>query len=415
VRRVVVTGLGVVAPTGIGKDAFAKAMFSGESGIRKITSFDASEIGVSAAGEVNNFDPVDFMPVHIVRKSDRFVHLGLAATKLAVEDARLDLESKYFQSAAVVLGSGQGGLMFHEQTILQFLQATGTKKVPASAVPRITSNAVSAYLAIHYHLKGPNQVISTACSSGTQAIGLAYLAIKRGFSDIAITGGVEAPISPVMLAMYNSMMVLGSPLNGNPASASRPFDATRNGFVLSEGSGILVLELLESARARGATIYAEIIGFGSNCGAYHMVSPDPSGEDAASVMRDALKDAKLSPDNVDYINAHGTSTKWNDLAETRGIKLLLGERAKKVPVSSLKSMIGHTIGASGAIQGVASCLIFDHNRIFPTINLKNSDPECDLDYVPNTARDFNGNVIVSNSFGFGSNNAALVFRRFNNA
>lgn len=413
-RRVVITGLGVVAPNGIGKEPFANAIFSGVSGLNRISSFDTSEIGAHVGGEVREFDPVEFMPVHVVRKSDRFVHLGMAAVKLALDDARLQSGSEYLKNAAVIIGSGQGGLIFHEQTILNFLKTIGQKRTASSAVPRITSNAISAHVAIQFQMKGANQVISTACSSGSQAIGMAYLAVKRGFSKLAVTGGVEAPISPVMLAMYNSMMVLGTPINGDLTTASRPFDLTRNGFVLSEGAGMLVLELLESAQARNAPIYGEIIGFGSNCGAYHMVTPDPSGEDALSAMKDALKDARLLPEQLDCINAHGTSTKWNDLSETTAIKKLLKERAKSVPVLGLKSMIGHTIGASGAIQAVASCLIFSKNRLYPTINLNISDPQCDLDYVPNIGREFTGKTILSSSFGFGSNNAVLIFRRFEN-
>jgi len=413
-RRVVVTGLGVVAPNGVGKEEFAKAIFAGKSGISYITSVDPSKSGVRVGGEVRDLELLNYMPIHIYRKTDRFVHLGLAATKLAVLDARILTDSKAFKKACVIIGSGQGGLTLHEQTIINYLQSNGRKKSQASAVPRITSNAVSAYIAIQYSIQGINQVISTACSSGAQAIGQAFRNIQSNLCDVAVTGGVEAPISPVMLDMYNAMVVLGSSPDEDPTKASRPFDQTRNGFVLSEGAAILVLESLEHAMQRDAPIYAEICGFGSNCGAYHMVTPNPTGEDAAAAMLDAMKEADLEPGDIDYINAHGTSTKWNDLAETNAIKLTFHKQAKEIPVSSIKSMIGHTIGAAGAIEAVASCLSLEENTIPPTINLNTPDPECDLDYVPNKSRRANINTVMSNSFGFGSNNAVLIFRRNNN-
>lgn len=411
-KRVAVTGLGVVAPNGIGKEAFAKAIFSGKSGIGPISLFDTSKSKIKIAGEVRNFEPADFMPIHIVRKSDRFVHLGLTAAKMAIEDANLQADAERLRKADVIIGSGQGGLIFHEQTILKFLETEGAGKPAASSVPRITSNAVSAYIALHYNIRGCNQVISTACSSGAQAIGQAFRSIQVGFCDIAITGGVEAPISPVMMEMYNAMMVLADSPNGDATKASRPFDLTRSGFVLSEGAGVMVLESMDSALLRGAPIQAEICGFGSNCGAYHMVTPNPSGEDAALAMEDALRSARLQPSDIDYINAHGTSTKWNDLAETKAVKLVFKSNASKVPVSSIKSMIGHTIGGAGAIEAVASCLAIQQGIIPPTTNLNTPDPECDLDYVPNEARKVDLKTVMSNSFGFGSNNAVLLFRRY---
>lgn len=411
-RRVVVTGLGVVAPNGVGKEEFGKAIFSGKSGIDFITAFDTAKSKVKIAGEVRNFDPLQFMPIHVYRKTDRFVHLGLAATKLAIEDANLQNDPDRLAKAFIVIGSGQGGLMFHEQSILQYLESNGTKKLAASGVPRITSNAVSAYIALSYNIRGVNQVISTACSSGAQAVGRAFWDIRHGLCDIAIAGGVEAPISPVVMELYDSMMVLGSAPDGDPAKASRPFDMTRNGFVISEGAGTLILESLDSALARRAPIYAEICGFGSNCGAYHMVTPNPSGEDAAKAMEDALHDADLEPGDIDYINAHGTSTKWNDLAETKAIKLTFKSYASKIPISSIKSMIGHAIGGAGAIEAVASCLSLKEGVVPPTTNLDTPDPECDLDYVPNHARKADLEAVISNSFGFGSNNAVLVFRRY---
>ncbi len=409
-RRVVVTGLGVVAPNGVGKDEFAKAIFSGCSGVDSITRFDTSKYSVKIAAEVKNFDPVDYMPIAVMRKTDRFAQLGIAATKLALEDAGIPEKPDILSKAGVIIGSGLGGQNFHEETIIAVLKNNEPRKAAASAVPRIMPNAVSGHIAILYNIKGPNLVISTACSSGAQAIGASYEKIKNDSLDTVITGGVEAPITEVTIAAYQSMMVLTT-RNGSPSQASRPFDATRDGFVVGEGAAILVLEELEHAESRGAIIYAEVIGFGSNCGAYHMVSPNPKGEDAALAMNAAMEMAGIQPEDVDYINAHGTSTKWNDLAETNAIKLAFGSSARKVPVSSIKSMIGHTFGAAGAIEAAASCLSLRDGTIPPTTNLLHPDPECDLDYVPNEARSQKLKVVMSNSFGFGSNNAVLIFRR----
>jgi len=407
-----VTGLGAVAPNGVGKDMFAEALSEGRSGVSWVTAFDPSGVRVKIAGEVRRLDPLDYIPDQLLRKIDRFAQLGLVAAQLAVEDAKLsNPPNGYLTHAGLIVGSGQGGLLFHEQTILDFIRSNGKKKASAGAVQRITPNAVTAHIAIRYGIKGINQVISTACSSGGQAIGQAYRMIQMGLCERVVTGGVEAPISPVMLEMYHSMMVLAGPVNSDPTRASRPFDATREGFVLSEGAGILVLESLDAARERQAPIYAEVIGFGSNCGAYHMVTPDPTGEDASEVMDMALKDAGISPDAIDYIGAHGTSTKQNDLAETRAIKKVFGKRAWRIPISSIKSMIGHTIGAAGGLSAIASCLTIQRGIVPPTINLDHPDPECDLDYVPNTSRQQEIRTVLSNSFGFGSNNVSLIFRR----
>ena len=410
-RRVAVTGMGVVAPNGIGVEAFADAIFNGKSGISTIARFDPTTYKTKVAAEVKDFDPIDYMPIAVARKTDRFAQLGLAAAKMAIEDARLNLGSRELSQAIVIIGSGLGGLDFHEETIIEVIRANDPKKAAASSVPRITPNAVSAYIALQYKILGTNQVISTACSSGAQAIGEAYRKIRSGEAQIAVTGGVEAPVSAVTMACYEAMMVLGSSPNGNVIETSRPFDLTRNGFVLGEGSACLVLEEFEHAKGRGAKIHAEIIGFGSNCGAYHMVTPNPTGEDSAHAILLALQDSGLQPDEIDYINAHGTSTKWNDLAETKAIKAAFGKRACQIPVSSIKSMIGHTIGAAGAIEAVASCLTLQRSCVPPTVNLRVSDPECDLDYVPHASRQKEVQTVISNSFGFGSNNAVLVFRR----
>lgn len=413
-RRVVVTGMGVLASNGNGCGEFLKAIFEGRSGIGLISLFDTSNFDVKIAAEVKNFNPIDYMPIAIARKTDRFAQFGVAVAKMALEDAAISSENPSLKSAAVIIGSGLGGQNFHEEMMFLMIESSNPRKIAASSVPRITPNAVSAYIALQNNIKGPNQVISTACSSSAVAIGEAFHKVRSGEVNLALAGGVEATISILNIAMYQALMVLGTSIDENPQTASRPFDESRNGFVMGEGAACLLLEELDHATSRGAKIYAEIVGFGSNCGAYHMVAPNPTGEDAAAAMKEALVDANLSEDDVDYIGAHGTSTKLNDVAETKAIKLLLGERAYAVPVSSIKSMIGHTIGAAGAIQAVASCLAIKNAIIPPTINLKNPDKECDLDYVPNQARKKKINVILSNSFGFGSNNAVLVFKNYEN-
>lgn len=412
-RRVVVTGMGVVAPNGIGRGQFAEAIFAGKSGIGPITRFDPAMLKTRIAAEVKNFDPVDFMAVPVMRKTDRFAQLGLAATKMALDEAGLQRDNPSLQKAAVIFGSGLGGSCFHEEMIFTVLETHNLKKVSASSVPRITPNAVTAHIALENNIRGPNQVISTACSSSANAIGEAFQRIRDRGMSMVITGGAEATISIVNMALYDAMMVLGSSLSEDIIKASRPFDVTRNGFVMGEGAACLVLEELNHAKSRGANIIAEIVGFGSNCGAYHMVAPNPTGEDAKEAMEMALNDAGIDKDQVDHIEAHGTSTKLNDLSETQAIKALFGQRAKQIPISGIKSMIGHTIGASAAIQAVAICLSLQTGILPPTINLENPDPECDLDYVPNKAREKKINVAVSNSFGFGSNNGSLVFRKWN--
>ncbi len=410
-RRVVVTGMGVLAPNGIGLDAFSSAIFSGKSGLGPITRFEATNFKTKVVGEIKDFDAINYMPISVARKTDRFAQLGLAAAKMAIEDARLNDQNQILGPANVIIGSGLGGSNFHEETMLAFIESRNPKSVAASAVPRITPNAVSAYIALQYGIKGLNLVISTACSSSANAIGIAFKQIRNSEADLVLTGGVEATITPVNIAMYESMMVLGSSVTGRTEDASRPFDATRNGFVMSEGAACLILESLDNALKRNVPIYAEILGFGSACGAYHMVSPNPSGEDAKEVMETALKDAMLSKDDIDSISAHGTSTKLNDLSETRAIKSLFGNCAYKIPVSGIKSMIGHSIGASGAIQAVVTCLSLQKGLLAPTINLNNPDPECDLDYVVNRSRKMEIRNAISNSFGFGSNNAVLIIGR----
>lgn len=410
-NRVVVTGMGVLAPNGKTLDQFWNSCVSGVSGVDYIQAFDTKDFDIKIAGEVKDFDPADYLLPGIYRKMDRFAQLGVSATKMAWEDGALKLDSIEETRTGVVIGTGLGGMLFHEEQVIAVYQEGGPSRVMASAVPRISPNSVSSYIAITFHLRGPNYAVSTACSSGANALGQALILLRSGLIDICITGGAEAPITPVTVAAYQNLRCL-STRNHIPSQASRPFDKTRDGFVLGEGAGILILETLEHAEKRKARIYAELLGYGTNCGAYNMVAPQPDGLDAARAIEDALNDANIVTSEVDYINAHGTGTPYNDLAETKAIKHVFGERAYHIPISSTKSMIGHTIGASGAIEAIVSVLTLQNQELHPTINLNNPDPDSDLDYVPNQSRKAKIETVLSNSFGFGSNNAALVLRCF---
>jgi len=409
-RRVVITGLGVVACNGIGKDNFWQANVQGRSGIGKITRFDSDACDTHIAGEVRDFDPSQFVPAEVVKKVDRFVHLGLACSEMALQDSGLDLNGLDKHRVGVVIGSGLGGMMFHEEQMVLILEK-GVNRINPSSVPRISPNAVSSHIAIRYGFLGPNMVISTACASASHAIGEAFRKIQWGDMDICVTGGVEAPLTRLNFGAYCALRVV-SKKNDVPEEASRPFDLQRDGFVLSEGGGGIILEELEHALKRNAPIYAEVTGYASNSGARHMVMPDVTGEDAARVMADALKDAHKTTAEVDYINAHATSTVQNDRAETKAIKNVFGEQAYKIPVSSTKSMIGHSLGAAGAIEAVVCSLAIKNKFIPPTINLKVKDPECDLDYVPLVGRSARLDTVLSNSFGFGNCNACIVFSDF---
>jgi 3-oxoacyl-[acyl-carrier-protein] synthase II len=407
-KRVFVTGLGVVAPNGIGKEPFWEANTRGISGVDWLEGFDVSDLQTRIAAQVKGFDPGAFMPESVVKRADRFAHLGIGAAKLAMEDSGLNPERIDRERTGVVMGSGLGGTLFHEEQMIRAMKA-GSHKVAPICVPKITPNAVAAHVAIEYGLLGPNYVVSTACASGSNAVGEAFRKIQYGEADVMVSGGTEAPLTEYTFAAFYGLRTL-SRAERPPHAASRPFDLGRDGFVMGEGGAVLVLEDAEHALNRGAHVYAEISGYGLTSGAYHMVMPMADGEDAARTMRLALKDAGLGPESVDYINAHGTSTRANDLAETQAIKKVFGDRAYQIPVSSTKSMIGHTIGAAGAFEAVVSCLSLQHQVIPPTINYEDPDPECDLDYVPNTAREGKLRTVLSNSFGFGSVNACLVFR-----
>ena len=408
-NRVVITGIGVVASNGIGKDEFWEANIKGKSGVSLITHFDTNDLECKIAGSIYGFDPSTFLDPLTIRHSDRFVHLGLAAAKLASQDAKIDLKMEDSRRMGTIIGSGLGGILFHEKQI-EIAYQKGLGRLHPLAVPKITPNAVSGHISIEFGLRGPSLAISTACASGTNAIGEAFRKIQNNEMDLAFSGGVEAPLTAVTFAGYCALKVL-SKRNDSPQEASRPFDRDRDGFVMSEGAGILILESLTHALKRNAHIYAEVVGYATLSGAHNMVTPLEDGNDGAEVMRLAIEDAGLKLKDIDYINAHGTSTQLNDKAETKGIKELFGEYAYKIPISSTKSMVGHSIGASGGIGAAICCLTIENGIVPPTINYSNKDSFCDLDYVPNQSRRVNVEAVLSNAFGFGSTNACLVFSK----
>lgn len=407
-RRVVVTGLGAISPFGIGKDKLWEGLASGQSGIGPITRFDASDLTTRIAGEVPDFNPRDYMDRKDARRMDRFTQFAVAATSMALTDAGLEDKVPLGDRAGVLIGSGVGGIETLEEQALNLVQK-GVNRISPFFVPMMIADMASGQVSIQFGARGHNACTVTACCSGSHSIGDAFRIIQRGEADIMITGGAEAPITRLALAGFCSAKTL-STRNAEPQKASRPFDAGRDGFVMGEGSGIIILEELEHARARGAKIYAEIIGYGATADAYHITTPAPEGDGAARAMTAALQDAGIRPEDVDYINAHGTSTEYNDYFETVAIKRVFGENAYKTPVSSTKSMTGHLLGAAGGIEAIACLLAMEHGLIPPTINYEEPDPRCDLDYVPNQARPANLRVVMSNSFGFGGHNAVLVFR-----
>ncbi len=409
-RRAVVTGLGVVSPNGLGTREFWKATLEGKSGVRQIAMFDPSGFDCTIAGEVKGLDPLAFVPSVIARKVDRYALLGLVAAQMALADSGLDLANEDRSRIGAIIGSGLGGVLFHEEQMLVGYEK-GLHRLNPLCVPRISPNAVASYIAIQHGLLGPNMVISTACASSNHAIGESLRKIQHGEADVLVTGGTEAPLTRFTFGAYVAMKVL-SKRNDAPEKASRPFDRDRDGFVLAEGGACLILEELGHALRRNARIYAELVGYGANSGAHHMVIPEPTGRDAAAAMGLALRDAGLAPADIGYINAHGTSTTANDIAETKAIKEVFGEAARRIPISATKSVVGHTLGGAGAIEAAACCLTLADGVIHPTANLENPDPECDLDYVPKEARAAKVDAALSNSFAFGNANACLVFKRF---
>ena len=405
-RTVVITGIGPVTPVGIGREAFWEGLTSGRSGIGEITLFDASEFPVRIGGEVKDFDPTAWMDRKAARRTDRVVHLAVAAARLALEDAGSPPVDP--QRAAVVVSTGVGGLRTMEDQV-RLLAERGPDRVSAFTVPAMMPNAATGQIAMELGFTGPNSCITTACAAGAHGIGEAYRYIKHGMADLAVAGGTEAGITPLSLAAFAQMQALSR--NPDPARASRPFDADRDGFVMAEAAGILILEEEERARDRGATIYARVAGYGTSADAFHITQPEPQGAGAVIAMQMALTDAGEEAEAVDYINAHGTSTQLNDAAETRAIKKALGDHAYRVPVSSTKSMTGHMVGAAGAAEAAVAALTVHHGVIPPTTNYETPDPDCDLDYVPNEARKADVRLALSNAFGFGGQNAVLAIAR----
>lgn len=408
-RRVVVTGLGPVTPLGIGLSEFWQGLVDGRSGVGEITLMDTSDYPVHIAAEVKEFQPDKFLDRKEARHMDRFTQFAVVAAQLALEGSGLDLEQVDPERAGVLVGAGIGGIQtLFEQT--KALLERGPGRVSPFLVPMMIPDMAAGQISIRFGFKGPNQAAVSACASANHAIGDAFKWIQYGKCDLMVTGGAEAAISPPALAGFSAAHAL-SARNDEPERASRPFDRERDGFVMGEGAGILILESLDHAIQRGATIYAEVVGYGSTGDAYNVVAPEPNGDGAFRAMRMALEDAGLTPDAVDYINAHGTSTPAGDIAETLAIKRLLGE-ASKACVSSTKSMTGHLLGAAGGIEAIAAVMALKEGIVPPTINLEYPDPQCDLDYVPGKARRGDFRVALSNSFGFGGHNAVLAFRRW---
>ncbi len=410
-NRVVVTGLGAVTPIGTGASAFWNNLVAGKSGIRRISYFDTTGYDCRIAGEVTDFDPNLYMDKKDAKRLVRFIQFAIAAAKLALSDANLVISDSNSVDTGVVIGSGIGGIGFVEEQVRN-LHEKGPGKVSPFAVPWMITNMAAGMVSIATGAKGPNSCVTTACATGTHCIGDAFRILQRGDASVMIAGGSEASITPLGIASFCAARALSTSKNDAPEKASRPFDRDRDGFVMGEGAGIVILETLDGAKARGAKIYAEIVGYGMSGDAYHITSPAPGGDGAARAIRAALKDAKLSPEDIQHINAHGTSTELNDKFETMAIKTVFGERAKTIAISSNKSMVGHLLGAAGAVEFIATTLAVVKDLVPPTMNLENPDPECDLDYTPNRARSLKVDSAMSNSFGFGGHNAILIVKKF---
>ncbi|GAB4325971.1 MAG: beta-ketoacyl-ACP synthase II [Leptolyngbyaceae cyanobacterium] len=409
-KRVVVTGLGAITPIGNTLAEYWQGLMSGRNGIGPITLFDASRHDCRFAGEVKGYDPLLYLDRKEAKRMDRFAQFAVSASKQAIADAQLTINDLNAEQIGVLIGTGIGGLKVLEDQQEVYL-TKGPDRCSPFMIPMMIANMAAGLTAIHLGAKGPNSCSVTACAAGSNAIGDAFRLIQQGYAQAMICGGTEAAVTPLSLAGFAACKAL-STRNDDPTHASRPFDQDRDGFVMGEGVGILVLESLEHALSRGARIYGEIVGYGMTCDAYHMTSPVPGGEGAARAISLALKDANITPEQVSYINAHGTSTPANDSTETAAIKKALGQHAYQVAISSTKSMTGHLLGGSGGIEAVATVMAIANDRVPPTINLQNPDPDCDLDYVPNTSREQTVTVALSNSFGFGGHNVTLVFKKF---
>jgi 3-oxoacyl-[acyl-carrier-protein] synthase II len=409
-KRVVVTGMGAITPIGNNLEAYWESLLKGRNGIGPITLFDASKHHCQIAGEVKGFDPCDYMERKEAKRMDRFAQFAVAASKQAIAHAQFVIDDLNADRVGVLIGTGVGGLKVLEDQN-EVLLTKGPRKVSPFTIPTMIANMAAGLTAIHTGAKGPNSCTVTACAAGSHAIGDAFRLVQRGYANAMICGGTEAAITPLSFAGFGSAKAL-SLRNDDPAHASRPFDRDRDGFVMGEGAGILLIEELEQALARGAKIYGEIVGYGMTCDAYHMTSPVPDGQGATKAIELALIDALLSPEAVNYINAHGTSTPANDVTETKAIKKALGKYAYEVAISSTKSMTGHLLGGSGGIEAVATMMAIANERVPPTINLENPEPECDLDYIPHQSRSCQVNVALSNSFGFGGHNVTLAFKKY---
>ncbi len=411
-RRTVITGLGVLTPIGNNVKEFWESLKNGKSGIVHITKFDVSseEFPVKIAGEIKGFKPEERIESRSLKRMDPFTQYTLYATIEAIEDSKMDLGKINKDRVGVIIASGIGGVTVWEEQFKRLLN-NGPSRVNPMFIPMLIINTAPGTIAIHYGFRGPNFSVVSACASSGHAIGESLRKIQYGEADIIITGGAEAPITPLALAGFSVLRAL-SKRNNEPEKASRPFDRDRDGFVMAEGCGILVLEELEHAKKRGARIYAEISGYGASDDAFHITAPDESAEGPAIAMKNAIADAGLKPEDIDYVNAHGTSTELNDKIETKAIKNTFGEHSKKLAISSTKSMTGHLLGAASAIEAVATVLSVYEDFVHPTINLENPDPECDLDYVPNRGRNITVNAAISNSFGFGGHNVTLVFKKY---
>lgn len=410
VNRVVITGLGVLSPVGVDADTFWNSLCAGKSGVGPITKFDVSEFEAQIAGELKHFKLEDHIGKKEARRLDEYVQFAVVATQSALDDSGLDLDAEDKERVGVVIGSGVGGIKTFEREHANLIKK-GSNRISPFFIPMMIADMAPGYVSIVHGLKGPNYTTVSACSSGAHAIGDAFRILERGDADVMVSGGTESSISPMAVGGFSNMKAL-SLRNDDPEGASRPFDSGRDGFVLGEGAGVIILETLEHAKQRGANIYAELVGYGATADAFHMVAPHENGEGAIRAMKLALKDADLRPDDIDYINAHGTSTPLGDKIESNAIKDTFGDYAYRLAVSSTKSMIGHLLGASGGVEFIATLLSVVHDKVHPTINHDTPDPDCDLNYVPNEAQEKTVRAAMTNSFGFGGHNVSLVVKKY---
>ncbi|MFW6134210.1 MAG: beta-ketoacyl-ACP synthase II [Elusimicrobiota bacterium] len=410
-RRVVITGLGAVAPSGIGVNEFWNNTLSGKSFIRKITKFDPSGHTSQISGEIHGFSAKDYVDSRQIKRTDLSTHYAIAAAKMAQDDSKLNLENEDPGKVGIIIGIAAGGIDYTEQQFYNYYRGKGLKGISTFTTIGVYSCAAVGQISIDFGFTGYNNAVTTGCTAGTVALGNSYMAIKQGMADVMFSGGIEAPVTPLTVRAFSAMKAL-STRNDAPEAASRPFEKERDGFIIAEGAGILVMEEMEHALKRGAPIYAEVAGYGTTCNAYHMTAPSPDGKENARAMKQAMEQGNLKPQDIDYIHAHGSSTKLNGLAETKAIKRAFGEHAYKIPVSSIKSMIGHPLGAAGALQAITNCLVIRDSYIPPTINHHNPDPQCDLDYVPNKSRKKDVDAAMQNSCGFSGVNAVLVLKKY---